>query len=141
MTFMLMIMSAFSVFSQTLTYQDLRSVQDEVNKLCPMMIDSDTRLDNCVVYPASEYTGWHMKFQYNYTTVNWYVYNGIIYADGQQANVSDLESFMKQRLTNMIKTTEGLESFRDNKITLVYNYYDKNGKFMFKIDITHDEYE
>ncbi|MBT6747113.1 MAG: zinc ribbon domain-containing protein, partial [Flavobacteriales bacterium] len=41
----------------------LMETASELNKSCPMMVDSDTRLDNTIALPDN-------IFQYNYTLVN-----------------------------------------------------------------------
>ena len=126
------------VFSQDahtkITYQDLRTVQDEINKLCPMDVDSETRLDNCIAFPAAEYNNWRMSLQYNYSLIN------RTKSSLGDDKIQQLKDYMQTTLTNNIKTSDDAEIFRYNNIILIYNYKDKNGEFLFKVKITPENY-
>jgi len=37
---------------------------------------------------------------------------------------------------NNVKTNPDLKIYRDNKVTMAYNYKDKNGIFVLKISVT-----
>lgn len=95
-----------------------------LNKTCPMMVDEYTRLDNGVALPDR-------TFQYNYTLVK----NTI-----EEINAADIES-MEGQFANTIKTSPDMKYFRDNDVTINYNYADKNGVFITKISITPEEYK
>jgi hypothetical protein len=97
----------------------------ELNKTCPFMVDRDTRLDNAVAFPGN-------IFQYNYTLVNW-VKDSI--------DPQNLQDYLEPILVNSIRTNPGLKLYRDNKTTMSYSYRDKNGVFVFKIDITPQKYQ
>jgi hypothetical protein len=96
----------------------------ELNKSCPIMIDKETRLDNAIALPEN-------VFQYNYTLVN-------VVKDS--VDIKAFEDYMKPMLANNIKTNPDLKSYRDNKVTMSYNYKDMNGTFIIKIAITKDLY-
>jgi hypothetical protein len=96
----------------------------ELNKTCPIMVDQDTRLDNALALPEN-------IFQYNYTLVN---------LDKSEVNVDTVKKYVEPGLINNVKTNPDLKVYRDNKVTMAYNYRDKNGVFVLKINVTPDLY-
>jgi hypothetical protein len=102
----------------------LTETANQVNKSCPVIIDKETRLDGVLALPD------HI-FQYNYTLVN---------KGKSEVNADTLKAYLEPRIVNNTKTNPDLKGFRDNKTTLVYNYSDKNGVFIFKITVTPDLY-
>lgn len=102
----------------------LMKVADELNANCPVMVDSETRLDNAFAMPGN-------VFQYNYTLIN-LVKDSI--------NIQDFEEYMKPRIVSNAKTNPDLQLFRDNKVTMNYYYKDMNGIFVSKISISPDQY-
>lgn len=96
----------------------------ELNKTCPVMIDRETRLDNAIALPEN-------KFQYNYTLVN-LVKDSI--------NIDEIQTAITPGIVNTVKTNPEMKDFRENKVTVQYSYKDKNGVFLFQIDVTPDKY-
>jgi hypothetical protein len=96
----------------------------ELNKSCPIMVDQDTRLDNAIALPDN-------VFQYNYTLVN---------LNKSEVNIDTVKKYVEPGLINNVKTNPDLKMYRDNKITMAYNYRDKNGVFVLKISVTPDKY-
>lgn len=96
----------------------------ELNKTCPIMIDQDTRLDNAVALPG------HV-FQYNCTLVN---------LSKSEINIDTLRKYVAPGIINNIKTNPSLKAYRDNKVTMTYNYKDKSGVFILDISVTPDMY-
>ena len=96
-----------------------------LNENCPMMVDHDTRLDNAMGGPGKYFT-------YNYTFIN---------HDAAQLNIVDLKQTMIPVLTNYINTSEDMQIFRREKVTLKYNYRDKQGVFLFSITIRPEDYK
>ncbi len=96
----------------------------ELNKSCPIMVDQDTRLDNALALPEN-------IFQYNYTLVN---------LDKSEVNIDTVKKYVEPGLINNVKTNPDLKTYRDNKVTMAYNYRDKNGVFILKINVTPDQY-
>lgn len=97
----------------------------ELNKTCPIMIDPYTRLDNAIAMPDN-------SFQYNYTMVN---------VGKSEVNIDTIKKSNEPRIINNVKTDPNLKIYRDNKTTMIYNYLDKNGVFVFKISVTADMYQ
>lgn len=103
----------------------LDKTANELNKTCPMMVDSETRLDNATVLPGK-------VFQYNYTIIN-YVKDSI--------DPVSFEQSLRPNMLNQIKTNPELKLFRDNEVTLAYSYVDKNGVFIIKMSFTPADYK
>lgn len=103
----------------------MMKVASELNKSCPMMVDSETRLDNAIALPDN-------VFQYNYTLINLPL---------DSISTQDFEEYMKPQILNNVKTNPDLQTFRDNKVTMAYYYKDMNGVFITKISITEDLYK
>ncbi len=102
----------------------LMDAASELNKTCPVMVDAETRFDNAVTLP-------HNIFQYNYTLVN---------IEKSAVDTIEFKRLMEPGLINQVKTTPQMEVFRKNKVTMNYNYRDKNGAYITLISITKDEY-
>jgi uncharacterized membrane protein YvbJ len=97
----------------------------ELNKTCPIMVDKYTRLDNAVAMPDN-------SFQYNYTLVT---------LTKAEVNIDTARKYIEPGIINNIKTNPDLKYYRDNKITMIYSYRDKNGEFVMKFSETPDKYK
>jgi len=97
----------------------------EINKSCPMMIDSDTRLDNAISLPSN-------IFQYNYTLVN---------MEKETIDIDMLKGYLEPNITNFVRTNPDMKFQREKKVTVNYYYKDKNGNYLFKISVTPEQYE
>lgn len=99
-------------------------VANEINSSCPIMIDSDTRLDNSVALPDK-------VFQYNYTLVN---------IEKEKIDSQEMKNFLEPRIKNFVKTSPQMKAQRDLKTTINYSYSDKKGVFAFLISVTPEMY-
>ncbi|SHF84608.1 zinc ribbon domain-containing protein [Dysgonomonas macrotermitis] len=97
----------------------------ELNKSCPVMIDSETRLDNTSALPNN-------TFQYNYTLINW---------EKDSLDVAALEDYLEPNLINNAKTNPQMKSLRDNNVILNYSYRDRTGIHLFIISVKPDQYK
>ena len=88
----------------------LLKMSNEINKKCPFMVDSETRLDNTGVY--------RKNFYYYYTLINYNI---------SDVDVKYLIYKVKPALLNKIKTNPDLKFLREHKVTFIYNYRDKSG--------------
>jgi hypothetical protein len=102
----------------------LKEAAIELNKSCPMMVDSETRFDSAMTVSSSE-------FQYNYTLVN---------LKPDDIDPEQLIEVLKPLLVNNIAINPDLNMFRDNDVTLTYLYKDMNGDFFAKIPVTPADY-
>jgi len=97
----------------------------EVNKTCPFMSDSETRLDKAIAVPGN-------IIQFNCTLVN--------YAKSE-LNIEEFKKVVEPILIKNAKTSPQASVFRKYKTTMNYSYVDKNGVFLLLISITPDKYE
>ncbi|WP_336688335.1 MULTISPECIES: hypothetical protein [unclassified Chryseobacterium] len=107
---------------------DLKEVAANINKTAPQNLADGVRLDSVSVQPGK-------IFKYNYTLT-----------DDVKESVTpqEIESFKvnaKEGALKVIKTSPDIKEFRDNNVTMVYMYYDKNGKPTADFKITPEEYK
>jgi hypothetical protein len=97
----------------------------EINKSCPLMVDSITQLDNAMALPDN-------ILQYNYTLVN---------MEKEKVDIVNSKNKIEPRIINNVRTIPDLQKLRDQKTTFNYLYKDKNGQYLFTISVTPDKYE
>ena len=89
----------------------------DINKNVPMMLDSETRLDNAMVVSG--------KFRYNKTLVNYSA------EELEESKIllsgDDLMDWITKE-TNRICTIKEMQFFVENNIPLEHAYHGKNGK-------------
>ena len=103
----------------------LMKTASEMNKTCPIMADQFTRLDNVLALPDN-------SFQYNYTVIN---------NSKSEINLDTAKKYIEPVIINRVRTDPGLKFFREKKVTMIYNYQDKNGVFVVKYTVTPDMYK
>jgi hypothetical protein len=104
----------------------LMETANEINKVCPIMIDSETRLENTMALPKK-------VFQYNYTLIN--VYKEDI------NDIAAVEESLEQKITNFVRTSPDTKIYRDNNVTMKFCYSDRAGTYLFTITVTPDQYK
>lgn len=95
------------------------------NKNCPLTIQEGIRLDS-VSLPEER------TVQYNLTLLN---------VEKEKAEINIIQEEIEKSLISTSKANPGLQVFRDNDYTLIYNYYDKKKVALFKIRILPDQYK
>ncbi len=105
--------------------EQLLKISETVNMNCPMMVDSDTRLDNTATLPGK-------TLAYNYTLINYTI-------DDLDADALNTE--LKPGIVNNVKTNPDMKNFRNNEVTLKYIYKDKDGIFITSIVVQPVDYE
>jgi hypothetical protein len=103
----------------------LMQTASEINESCPIMIDSETRLDNTIALPDK-------VLQYNYTLVN---------MEKDSIDLQGLKNYLEPNVTNFVKTSPDMETFRENNATINYYYKDKSQVYLFTISVTPDLYK
>lgn len=116
------ITNVFNTSDENIQAQLLK-MTNEINKRCPFMMDSETRLDK---------TGTYRKSIYYYCTL-------INYSIGE-VDVKYLIYKVKPALLNRIKTNPDMKFMRDNKVTFIYNYRDKSGIHIVSFKFTPQDY-
>jgi hypothetical protein len=105
--------------------KDMVKVANEINKKCPMMVDSITRFDNAAALTNN-------VFKFNYT---------ILTADKSDYDTAALQSAIKPAALNLLKTDPQYKIYRDKNTTLAFTYRDKNGSYLCTIRFTPGEYK
>lgn len=114
------------LFFNTSKYdKELMQVASELNKSCPLMMDSETRLDNVLALTGN-------IFQYNYT---------LVHVERYMLDTIQLKNAVEPTMVEQVKTSPQMKSFRDHKTTINYTYKDKSGSYLCTIAITPDKYE
>ena len=120
---------AYFLIHQPFNAHDLDKVliktSSEINKSCPIMIDSVTRLDNTTALPSK-------ILQYNYTLIS---------MEKEKVDIIELRSYLEQKIINNVRTNPDLKFFRDNKVKTNYYYKDKVGIYLFTISVTPEQYK
>jgi hypothetical protein len=120
------IFRAKSILFNTLSIDEKnKTIADEINKNCPFIIDSETRLDNTSALPNN-------VFAYFYTLVN---------MQKDEIDTLNFKNAIKPTLIHSIKSHPDMKFQRKNQTTLSYNYRDRNGDFVLKLNIGPNDYK
>ncbi len=105
---------------------DVSMVQaaNEINKNCPIMVDSITRFDNAMALSNN-------KFQFNFTILN---------VEKSTFDTVELQKKIRPIALNSLKTDPKYKIYREKNMTLLFNYHDKSGSYLCKILVLPDEY-
>ncbi|BFP42241.1 hypothetical protein FGF1_30860 [Flavobacteriaceae bacterium GF1] len=104
---------------------ELKNAALELNKQAPIQIDQFSRLD-------SASTKGKTNFIYHYTLFD---------LEKFEVNLDTVNKYIRPNLIENIKNSPELKVYRDNNITMDYEYYDKNGAFVTKISVTPELYK
>lgn len=113
-----------STFGRGTISKELVAMSVEINKNCPYMLDSFTRLDNTIILPGN-------IIQYNYTIVT----------VKDSLDVADMKQRMEPNIVNTVRTHPEMQQLRDLQTTMKYDYKDITGVFLFSISVTPDMYK
>ncbi len=105
--------------------KELAAVAQEINKKLPMNIGTGITWTKTEALPGK-------IFRYTYTLANQEVANIDSTAVKKEQTPIVLET---------IKNEPSLKSFRDHNVIMQYDYYDKDGKRAFSINITPEMYK
>ena len=98
---------------------------NQLNRNLPLLLDSETRLDSTMALPDK-------KFTYFYTLINY---------STEEIDIEILKENLEPNILNNIKTSTDLKKFRENKVTMVYLYRDKNGNEILKLEYSYNDYK
>ena len=105
-------------------YEFLKIVSTDINKICPILVDSIIKLENTSATPIA-------TFRYNY----------ILKYDTVNFDIHEFEKSLKKTTLNTVKTSPDGKMFRDMYATLEYNYSDTLGNYLFRIIIKPEDYK
>lgn len=109
-------------FNEGTIEEQMKDAAVEINNISPKMMDEYSRLDSASTADKT--------FKYHYTLM----------MTKEEVNVDIMKKFLRPEIIENARNSPELKIFRDNKITMSYNYYDKNGEFVTKIDVTPELY-
>lgn len=105
---------------------ELKKTAEFANKQLPRLTDEWTRLDSCVAIPGETYRFYHTLVQLT------------------DSAALDTTSFKKEFtpiiIDKIIKVDPNMKFFRENNVTLQYQYADAGGNYRCRISITPDQY-
>lgn len=107
---------------------DLKEVAANINKTAPQNLADGVRLDSVSAQPGK-------IFRYNYTLTD------DVNESVTPEQIENFKKTAKEGALQVIKTSPDIKEFRDNDVTMVYTYYDKNGKPTTDFKITPQEYK
>jgi hypothetical protein len=102
--------------------KQLRSEIDDINKKCPMQINTSIRIDSCVLFPNND-----MEYFYTIT-------DSIPYTASQFGEI-------QETVKNATKNDPGMADIRSYGVSTRYNYRDTNGDIVFTFKVTPEDYK
>lgn len=105
--------------------KELSAIVDELNKKCPQVIDSETRLDGLELKQPN-------TLVYKFTLLNLNV---------QQLDTHQFYLAMWPGLLSTIKVSKEMQELRDNKATIQYAYRDKAQQSVYVFTIHPEDYK
>lgn len=106
------------------TYDKLNVVAIKLNKSMPQYLDEYTRINS--LHASSPDT---LKY-----------YGTIFHVNNTKESIMRIKEIMENKLLTSVKTEQDFKPYRDNKVKIVYLYYDEAKKLLFKIFLTPDKY-
>ncbi|WP_264535327.1 hypothetical protein [Flavobacterium sp. N1736] len=107
---------------------EITELVTKYNKNCPLTIQEGIRLDSVTLPNLPD----EDVVQYNLTLIN---------VEKETAEINVIHNEIEKSLLSTAKANQGLQVFRDNDFSLIYNYYDKKKVFLFKVKILPDQYK
>jgi hypothetical protein len=105
--------------------QQIKDASIEMNKICPQMLDNETRLDSTNAAPDK-------ILIYFYTLPN---------KLKSELNIDAFRQNLTPRLISNIRVNEQLQLVRDNHVTMVYKYFDKKHNNVLEICLAPYDYK
>lgn len=107
------------------TDKQLQKLAEKANESCPKLLDQWTQLDSCVALP-------HKTFKYYHTILG--------------AVITDTTLFkpkFEPQIKQMIKSSPDpiYKYFKENDVTVAFQYNDENGKYLFSIVVKPEDYK
>jgi len=101
----------------------LKKIAEEANKTTPRLLDQWTRLDSCQALTDKNIRYFH--------TVS----------DVVISDTTLFKSNLKPQIISVVKTSPDMKFFRENDVTMQYQYNDQAGKYIFSLVITPGDYK
>ena len=119
-------LGAYLLFFKSPVYDKvLVALANDANKICPMIVDEYTTLDSISVLPGN-------TIQYNYTLKD---------IEKLEIDQDILKKNIELNALEAVKKSPEMQMLRKLRTTIVHNYKDENGVFIFEIPLTSDLYK
>lgn len=105
---------------------ELKKTAEYANKQLPRLTDEWTRLDSCAAIPGETYRFYHTMVQLTDSTA--------------LDTISFKKEFTPVIIDKIIKVDPSMKFFRENNVTLQYQYADASGNYRCRISISPDQY-
>ena len=105
-------------------YSKLNDVAVKLNNSMPQMLDKYTRIDSLKAIAPDTLT----------------YYGTIFHIKKDKKSIQTVKNIMESKLLDSVKTGSNFKPYRDNKVKIVYSYYDESKKLVFGIFITPEKY-
>lgn len=102
---------------------ELKKIAEEANKTTPRLLDQWTRLDSCKALP-------NKNIRYFHTV------NDVVISD-----TTVFKSNLKPQVISVIKTSPDMKFFRENDVTMQYQYNDQSGRYIFSLIVSPQDYK
>ena len=112
------------IFQSPSVDEQLLTTSKEINKQCPIIVDSLTQLDNTVALPN------HL-LQYNYTFYK---------SDKENIDTVVLKKSMRESLINKLRTDPKFAVFKEGHVIVGSSFYDRTGHYVCAMQVTPAEY-
>lgn len=112
------------LFFKTDVEKELKKAVVELNKQLPMQVDEYSRLDSASAEGK-------IRFNYYYTLFD---------LEKSEVNLDTVNKYIRPGIIENVQSSPELRGFRKNKITMNYNYFDKEGAFVTQISVTPELY-
>lgn len=96
---------------------ELEDTAQELNKKCPVMVDTETRLDSVKAEES--------KFCYFYS---------LVHVDTME-NMEDAKAFLTKNAQANLDTTSKMKAYRENNVNLQYVYKNRRGQKLIEFTI------
>ena len=106
------------------TYQKLTEVAIKLNKSMPRTLDKYTRVDSLKAIAPD-------TFQYFVT---------LFHVNKTMQSLNKIKQIMQTKMLDSVRVQKEFKPYRDNKIKIVYRYYDEDKSFLFAIFLTPEKY-
>ena len=106
--------------------KSLQEIAGALNKKCPQMIDSETRLDGVQIREETN------TVVYKYTLVNLLAEN---------VDTLEFHRALWPGILSLIKTNPAMQVLREQKTRFEYYYQDKNNHFIYNFNVNPADYK
>ena len=104
---------------------ELNSIASELNKKCPQMLDSETRIDG-------------LSFEEPNTLVYHYT---LVHVDKDKVDTVEFRKNLWPGILSNIKISKDMQKLRDHRTTVCYVYGDGKNRFIYRFSVRPEDYE